>query len=384
MCSSHVVVAALVLFGVVGIKQGPAQVKDNSLTRGEGLETRLRAYHSLVETYHDGRSSSVEELGQWTESAITEVSAVLGSPMDRVSPWPTWRFRAATMLHTDVALKFLASKDRHRAYFHLDLAGLILSRAGPDLGSFASRWNEAAARTLRFNGAFSETLRFLESARRRWPKDPRILHESGIATELQGAAELRIEAALLDQATVPEGMATAPRLPSASRQSIRANRHQAQKHLREAESYLREASGIGSTDPLTPLHLARVLVLQHKEGDALTIIHDLLSQTQDRAVRYLANLMAGSVLERRGDLTEAIRHYRTAVAEMPAGQAAYVAVAAALFRTGRMEEARAVLRNYMSGTARGDAVREPWWTYVFDSEAAVMQLLGDLRSEAQQ
>jgi predicted Zn-dependent protease len=117
--------------------------------------------------------------------------------------------------------------------------------------------------------------------------------------------------------------------------------------------------------------------------EALPQLDALLAASNDPAIRYLANLIAGSIFESQGHLTDAIGRYQAAAKDFPDGQAAIVAAAEALQRDGRVGEARETLRGWLTAS-RPDGVREPWWAYVLDSGELARALIDALRREAQQ
>lgn len=81
-------------------------------------------------------------------------------------------------------------------------------------------------------------------------------------------------------------------------------------------------------------------------------------KADDPFVRHLAQLMLGTIADQTADSSEALRRYRLAYDAVPAASAS-VALASRLFRSGAVDEAAAVLRNFDSAAPPPD----PWELY---------------------
>jgi VWFA-related protein len=81
-------------------------------------------------------------------------------------------------------------------------------------------------------------------------------------------------------------------------------------------------------------------------------------QASDPGIRHLAHLMLGTIADQAGDSGEALRRYRLAYDTAPAATAS-VALASRLFRSGVVDEAAAVLRDFNSAPPPPD----PWELY---------------------
>jgi tetratricopeptide (TPR) repeat protein len=344
-------------------------------------ESGIRAYHELLTAYHRGDEGSVKRLGGWKISAVADAIDAIEGRSDPVTKWEPWRFRAAAMLSAEVAL---ASSSTEQSIFHLGAAGAILQRGGAETAEFASRFYEAVARSLRVAHRTELAIGVLNAARERMPHDPRVLYESGVTLELRALSELvsgdepRWTSTSMTMGDHPGGDVGRFRVPTVTR-----NRNLGEHDLANAELFFKDALKNGSQDPLARLHLARIQAVRAHGHEALPQLDALLAASKDPAVCYLANLIAGSIFESQGHLTDAIGRYQAAAKDFPDGQAANVAAAEALQRDGRIDEARETLERWLTAS-RPDGVREPWWAYVLDSDELARALVDALRREAQQ
>jgi tetratricopeptide (TPR) repeat protein len=107
------------------------------------------------------------------------------------------------------------------------------------------------------------------------------------------------------------------------------------------------------------LHLGRIRMLQGQRLEAATLFRSALASV-DPSVAYLAALFLGSLEEREERFGEAEAFYRDAVRRVPYGQAAPLALAQLLSRTGREVEARQVLAARLQTRT---VIVEPMWAY---------------------
>jgi VWFA-related protein len=101
-------------------------------------------------------------------------------------------------------------------------------------------------------------------------------------------------------------------------------------------------------------------VLRFVEQDVSVARTDLAhaEQAADPFVRHLAQLMLGTIADQAGDSNEALRRYRLAYDTVPAASAS-IALAGRLFRSGAVDQAAAVLRDFDSAPPPPD----PWALY---------------------
>jgi predicted Zn-dependent protease len=110
----------------------------------------------------------------------------------------------------------------------------------------------------------------------------------------------------------------------------------------------------------------------------LTLLEKVESLTRDPWIIYLAHYFAGQASERLDRSPAAVTHYRRALAAMPRAQAASVALASLLFRTGERAEASSVIQAML---ADGSVAVDPWRGYADADDRFWPQLIAALRRE---
>jgi tetratricopeptide (TPR) repeat protein len=107
------------------------------------------------------------------------------------------------------------------------------------------------------------------------------------------------------------------------------------------------------------VHLGFTWLRLGRGVDAIKTLGEVERLTDDPYLRHLGFLLLGRARDQLGQDEDAVEAYRRAAAEMPAAQTAAIGLAAALMRTGRLEEADRVAQTAVGG--RGDA--DPWLSY---------------------
>jgi tetratricopeptide (TPR) repeat protein len=330
----------------------------------------LRQYQSLVLAYAAGDDQAIDQMLEWSRPWLDEALQPLNKASDPWQPWRLSRIAAATMLHTDAAIRLLEVDKTTEAETHLDFASRLLHRTvgAAELRHFAGLWYVAMSRYLRRDLELSLAERLLESGRNRLPGDARVLRESGVLQELLAGRP---------------SLSTLPELSGSTRETAAALTQMMSRrtnHLGVAATRLKSSLQADASDAETRLHLGRVLMLQDDQTQALAMFSALRTDAADPDVAYLAHLFAGAAHEREGRLEPAAAAYREALARIPAAQAAYIALSQVLQRIGRSDEARAINAQLL---AEPRAPRyEPMWTYFFPTVEAVQDGLTELRQEA--
>ncbi len=126
------------------------------------------------------------------------------------------------------------------------------------------------------------------------------------------------------------------------------------------------------------LHLGRMRMIEGRAEEAAGYF-ERAQKSVDPRVRYLATLFLGSLDERAGRLDDAEKRYREALAAYGWGQAAHLALAQLLSRTGRDQEARALLIDRFGD--RTVRVIEPLWTYLAGPDDELGARFDELRAE---
>ena len=298
------------------------------------------AYRALVADYRGNGPAEVEQAGNASRDAM---EAAVDTALSPASDWTWEELRGAVMLHSEVALRALKSKDARAADFHLQAAQRLLdrtvrlSRAQED---FAWRWYMVIPHTIKQFGDADLAKQFENYASAKFSQNrARQAFLRGLSLEYRGSREARI-------AAPGESMA-------ASASKLRGDWLAAAALFTEA---LREDPSLYAA----ALHLGRLRMLQGQRLEAATRFRAALADSNP-AVAYLAALFLGSLEEREGRFEAAEALYRSAVARLPYGQSAWLALAELLSRTGREREAREALATLV--LRPGAPLTEPMWAY---------------------
>jgi tetratricopeptide (TPR) repeat protein len=247
------------------------------------------------------------------------------------------------MLHSEVALRALRSNDERATDVHLSLARRLLDRTvrlSRPQKDFAWRWDMAIPSAVERLGGREIALRLKADAQERW------VHDTGRQAFLRGLILERHGARMARDMVVGESRNSAPA-------KLRGAWSEAAIFFVSA---LREDPSLRAA----ALHLGRLRMLQGQRVEAATLFRSALVDTTP-AVAYLAALFLGSLEQREGRFDAAERLYRAAVARIPLGQSAPLALAELLCRTGREPEARDVLAAHV--LRPGAALVEPMWAF---------------------
>jgi tetratricopeptide (TPR) repeat protein len=104
----------------------------------------------------------------------------------------------------------------------------------------------------------------------------------------------------------------------------------------------------------------------------------MLDDTDAPDMRYVALLIEGRALERRGAHAEAAKRYLEACDADPRGSVALLAASHALKATGRREEARERLLRALQASGPGEYL-DPWQSYYQGRPAWLVQSVASLQ-----
>jgi tetratricopeptide (TPR) repeat protein len=133
------------------------------------------------------------------------------------------------------------------------------------------------------------------------------------------------------------------------------------KYLSPAADNFEKALAFEPSLSAARLHLARVHMLQDRRSAAIAGFREAAA-AHVPSVRYLAHLFLGAEAERRGAGNEAEALYRAALADLPAGQSLYLALAHLSDNRGNRGDANDMLASFR-GRAVGNRLADPWWDY---------------------
>lgn len=308
----------------------------------------LAEYHSGNQTLALQRLAKLDPdaLDAGFESLVTALSPALG--------------QTAAAMHTEAALRPQGPITLTTAAHHLDLATRLVEKGQPVKGKLARPLPNSALRpvtaefrrlwyltvitTLEASGQVTPAMKYAEQARELYKNDADVLLLSGIAEEMR--ASPRTEGVL-------EG--------------------ERRKSLERAEQFLRAAVKANPERLEAQLRLGRVLFLRHDAGARDVLLR--ITDTPDARLRYLSALFLGAVYDAQEDAVSAHTWYARAVAAVPTGQAAVLAVSESRYRTGDVDGAASIL----TGAVRDQNPADPWWTYVFGDYWRAGVLLDALR-----
>jgi tetratricopeptide (TPR) repeat protein len=373
------------LLGAMAPSGAAGQILPGEIER-DHIQSELRRYHALILDYRRGSTDAVEGILPWDRKRIHRVLAAIETANDEIRPWGTIRFKAATMMHTDVALRLVERSNMDAALLHIDTASQLLKKAGPGARPYAGRWYQAVSRLFRSGNALAVAERFLETGRERLPHDPTILYESGTLQELLAtdtlvpiivalpAPDLRAPPPNTDTGAVGSAV-------SLAREDVDDLTRRRAERLNRAAGWLHESLQGDPLNILARLHLGRVQTLRRRSDDALKLLQEAAA-SEDAATAYLAILFTGALHERQGRMDAAAHAYRTGIERFPLNHAAHIALSAVLQRSGRWDESRDVLRRVVDAAAASR--REPWWSYFVEPSNVNLARLDLLRREARQ
>jgi len=316
-------------------------------------------YADILAEYHSGdQTAALERLARLTPQAVddgfelllTRLSAALG--------------QTAAAMHTEAAFRPLTLTSPRSSAHHLDLATQLIEKGQavkgrlarplpksplwPVTGEFRRLWYVSVITALEATGQLGPATKYSDQARELYPKDADVLLLSAIGEEMRASART-------------EGLADGDRRES----------------LEHAERYLRDAVAANPDRLEAQLRLGRVLYLRHDPAARDVLLR--VTESPDARLRYLSALFLGAAWDAAHDGDAARTWYTKAVATLPNGQAAVLALSEYRYRTGDLKGAVAVLP-----AAVGDrSAADPWWTYVFGEHWRTPILLDALRKARQ-
>lgn len=312
----------------------------------------MAEYRAILEAYQDGEVEDAIALLLESKNqgrGMVELAARVhtSAPDDEVADL----LATAAMLHTDTAAIHGLEGRPQDVWPHLEAARrwVDLLEPGPSpRGSFRRRWYLGAGLLLVEQARLGDALRHLDHARRVLPDDVEVLTAMGWIYERFALAPVTMQ-------------------PSARRS--RATAMTARSALLNKETDLKEAadrfSAALAVDPAAPepaLRLARIRFLQGEAADARGRLIELAGRSVPAEVGYVVRLLLGRLDERDGKPDEARARYEQALALVPAGQSAMLALAALEHAVGRPEGVGNRLDAAL--TEPDDRAEDPWATYL--------------------
>jgi tetratricopeptide (TPR) repeat protein len=297
------------------------------------------AYRTLVDAY---RSNGAKEVEQALNTPIEVIERSVEAAVAKDSGWTWEEIRGAAMLHSEAAIRALRTSGAH-ADLHIALARRLLDRTvglSPPQEDFAWRWYMAMGSFVSQFGRRDIVEPLEAAAESKWADHvARRALLRGLRLEWRGARNPRVSGA--EQLRSP-------------------TRSRLQGEWREAARLYEVAWTEDPSLHAAALHLGRLRMLQGERLEAAALFESARAAVNP-AVAYLATLFLGSLDERDGRFAAAEVLYRNALSRIPYGQAAPLALAQLLSRTGRERDAREVLAARV--LRPGTFLIEPLWSY---------------------
>lgn len=331
--------------------------------------TGATEYRAIVEAYQDGEveaaiSLLLESKGQGRDVVDAAARTHSSAPEPAIADL----LAAAAMLHTDAAAVLAVEGRPQDVVPHLDVARRwldLLEPSSPPAQSFRRRWYVGAGLLLVEQARVADAIRHLDLALRILPGDVDVLTTA---------------------AWIYERFALAPALPMPSRRprplGAAANGAIARREgdLKEAASRLTAALATDALAPEAGLRLARVRLLQGQADEARRRLLELTGRSIPPEMDYVARLLLGRLTERDGQIDEARSRFEQAVALVPDGQSARMALAALQHAAGQRDLAGATLDAVL--VPRDDETREdPWAAYMNGPLRRGREIRNALRAE---
>jgi len=352
--------SVLLLFFLVTTGSGPVSAQAQLL-----LDSRvLERYRAVVDAYRSGQAqAAVNDALRLEPSVLQAVDrlatrALKGNLTD--STLDAAFFRAAAMLHADVAFHCWRSGCDHDARPHLDRARRLVDASDRPNGAastFRRHWYVATTLVVSTVIVPDDALEYFEEWVKGLPDDVPLLTAAGWFSERLST------------------VAAAPRSTLRSQQTLH------RRYQLTAERFLTTALKLQPGAAEAALRLARVETLMGRDAEARRRLLPLVARSDiDTSVAYVGRLLLGGIHERERNAGEAAHWYREAVAVDEVGQSARVALGRLLYASGDAAGAADVIQPLL---ARGGERRQndPWSEYLLAYVPVGQQLLDDLRKE---
>jgi len=128
------------------------------------------------------------------------------------------------------------------------------------------------------------------------------------------------------------------------------------------------------------LRLAHVEMLQHRDASAAARLEPLVASASDRRTAYLARLFLADILMRTDAAPRAAALLEEAIALVPSGQAAHVALAQLARDRGEFGHAAVLVHRMLNAPVKPD---DPWLGYPYGQFWMTGPLIAELRGAAQ-
>jgi hypothetical protein len=343
-------------------------------------------YVMLLEACRGGEATALqlgkESLGSWPAERLNGALAAIRDARvhSQRDPLQAARLSDATLtfaalLHTDLAFGALDDFESLSARAHLDMAGGLLRLLPEETAhrDLRPRWILAIGCRYRRDFDLDEARVWLKAGLAAYPGDARLLLALGSADEVMATYRNPVCPTVAECGSARE------------RERYLSVEWDRRSLATSAERLYRQALASDPGLVEARLRLGRVLSLHASRERGRELLAEVAQQARSASVTYLAHLFLGALLEEEPTPTEALAHYRSALSLRADAQAARLALALALRRSGDRAGEREILRPLLGpGEPRAEAetAPDPWWLYALGPAACDPDEWRALRREA--
>ena len=354
------------------------------------LRTLMNEQWHAVDLYREGRIAEALAVVRGRSASMNEVIAKrilqwLEGPVPQlrdqneklIQQWSPPLVAALASLHMEMALRVYlerGSVDAYRAQARTArmLFDAVLRRER-SMAERMPRWTLAIGSTAHAEGQLWWAAEILDEGCRERPNYVDLLVACASLEEAIAALPAHILLAGGHQTPNEEGV----RFAVDSGQLAAAARN---RRLGAARRLLEVALTIKPTDVEARLRLAHVLALSGDERRGVPLLESMLKidGQSDRRSAFLTRLLLGMIRLRLGALSDAVMLFAECVDLVPSAQSGYVALAHALHRSGKVNEAAKVTERMFESPSQPP---DPWGSYGYGQYWVAEPLLGSLRAE---
>jgi VWFA-related protein len=341
----------------------------------------LSKYLALVEHHGDpGETASLEALGQWELDALRRAAAGAISDPSCAQACA----RTAVLMHTEAAIRHLEAGDGIAADAQRDIAASLVRRLreSRDDAAFERLWLQTLGEKELDLGRIPDAVRMFDALVKQYPEDAEArlargrAYEVGLFVLSLGARRSRADQPLLSSAGFEYNRRSDPRAP----RGVAPSAPPEETHAHAAIESYRQALRLDPSLVEARLRLGRLLAREGQDHEARRELLAVAAAPRPEA-SYLAHLFLSRVEDEAGRMADAVAHARAAAAQRPNWQAAQLALAELLERTGEAAEASRIVSLAVAVPDR-PANEDGWLVYHFGAYGRAATALDALRAMA--
>ncbi len=356
-----------------------------NLYRGDDVEAAVRALDTLTPT-------AEERVLDYARRAFLDIRERGVKARPGGFRWQIADLTAAGALQMEAAMVASRAPDE-RAVLHMaahlsvaDRIFALIAETGGD-ASAAPRWRLAIGLTMTAAGDYRRARAALIGACAKYPSSAELQLACGTLREdfAMRPAAVRIVVPSSRSTTrftprnVPPSMDPAGDLRNTVLIEFSRAEREWDAEVTGAHDALARALQLAPGSTEARLRLAHVEMLQHKDASAAARLEPLVANPSDRRAAYLARLFLADILMRTGAPDRAAALLEEAIAFVPSGQAAHVALARLARDRGAFEHAAVLVHRMLNAPVQPD---DPWLGYPYGQFWVPGPLIAELRRAA--